>query len=193
MRSILPSISCIALALTLTGATSDCTWNKISSVGMTVGTTSGDIVGHKDSSYPVISEYLGIPFAKPPVGDLRFAAPVPFQGTEKLVADKQPLSCPQTPSVVNTSQPLDFQHISINGASYANQYSEDCLYLNLWTKFPAKGAQLKPVLVWFYGGGVSKLSWTSKSIFTDSVSFILEAQAMIQSKVAYLLHKRTSS
>ena len=45
------------------------------SVGRGVRTTSGLILGQPAPARPEVSEYLGIPFAKPPVGDLRFAAP----------------------------------------------------------------------------------------------------------------------
>lgn len=50
------------------------------SVGEGVRTSSGLIIGKPASSRPEVSEYLGIPFAKPPVGDLRFAAPQAYRG-----------------------------------------------------------------------------------------------------------------
>jgi len=55
-------------------------------VGQAVNTTSGTIVGHAARSRTQVSEYLGIPFAQPPVGDLRFAAPQPFNGTAPITA-----------------------------------------------------------------------------------------------------------
>ena len=51
-----------------------------SSVGKSVATTSGLILGHSAPSRPEVSEYLGIPFAKSSVGDLRLAAPQAFIG-----------------------------------------------------------------------------------------------------------------
>lgn len=48
-------------------------------VGQTVQTDSGPVEGHKASN-TTVSEYLGIPFAKPPIGDLRWAAPVKYTG-----------------------------------------------------------------------------------------------------------------
>lgn len=56
-------------------------------IGQEVLTTSGLIKGHASSWQPEISEYLGIPFAKPPVGSLRFAAPQTYQGYGRIVAD----------------------------------------------------------------------------------------------------------
>lgn len=59
-------------------------------VGETVETTSGKIVGHAAyrPGFQQVSEYLGIRYAKPPTGPLRFAAPVAHKSSETFVADK---------------------------------------------------------------------------------------------------------
>jgi len=54
-------------------------------VGQTVKTTSGTIVGHASSWKTQVSEYLGVPFAKPPVGDLRWAAPAAITDSSKTI------------------------------------------------------------------------------------------------------------
>ena len=54
-------------------------------VGQTVKTTSGDITGKPSSWKPEVSEYLGIPFAEPPVGKLRWAAPVAIKAPGKAI------------------------------------------------------------------------------------------------------------
>lgn len=53
-------------------------------VGQTVQTSSGPVAGHAATNDSTVSEYLGIPFGKAPIGDLRFAAPVKFTGTAPL-------------------------------------------------------------------------------------------------------------
>lgn len=62
-------------------------------VGEAIGTTSGYVKGHASEWMPEVSEYLGIPYAEPPVGDLRFAAPRALSGEDggrprEIVADK---------------------------------------------------------------------------------------------------------
>jgi hypothetical protein len=51
-----------------------------------VFTTSGPVVGHASKEFSNVSEYLGIPFAIPPTGDLRFAAPQPYRHKSVIVA-----------------------------------------------------------------------------------------------------------
>jgi para-nitrobenzyl esterase len=86
-----------------------------------------------------VSSFKGIPFAAPPVGDLRWKAPLPAKGwTGVKKADAYAPGCMQDPSMVK-----------MVGASVG--VSEDCLYLNVWTA--AKTAEDKrPVMVWIHGG-----------------------------------------
>jgi para-nitrobenzyl esterase len=84
--------------------------------------------------------YLGVPFAKPPVGDLRWKAP---QALDNWTGVKQTKAFGPRPV-----QAIVFGDMN----SRSNGISEDCLYLNVWT--PAKrNATGLPVLVYFYGGG----------------------------------------
>lgn len=84
-----------------------------------------------------LSVYRGIPYAAPPVGDLRWRAPQPASKWEGILpADKfGPASIQNNPAIANLPTP-----------------SEDCLYLNVWT--PAKSHEDHlAVMVWIHGGG----------------------------------------
>lgn len=53
-------------------------------VGQTVRTTSGPVQGHAAPDASQVSEYLGIPFAQPPTGSLRFEPPLAFNGSSAI-------------------------------------------------------------------------------------------------------------
>jgi para-nitrobenzyl esterase len=88
-----------------------------------------------------VRAFKGIPFAAPPVGDLRWQAPQPakpWKGVKQTVAYAP--ACMQNPIV---NEALGLAPVTV---------SEDCLYLNVWT--PAKSSRARlPVMVWIYGGG----------------------------------------
>lgn len=92
---------------------------------------TGMISGAGTSS-PEVRAFKGIPYAAPPVGDLRWRAPKPavhWEGIRK--ADEFGPVCMQSSN---------------------QKMSEDCLYLNVWTGAKAAGEK-RPVMVWIYGGG----------------------------------------
>lgn len=59
-----------------------------STCGKSVATTNGPIVGHVSSKSTDVCEYLGIPYALPPIGDLRFAPPREFTRNQTYVANE---------------------------------------------------------------------------------------------------------
>ena len=64
------------------------------SVGQSVKTTTGQIKGHSSSWKPDVSEYLGVPYAQAPIGDLRWAAPKAASSSDKpFEASKFSASC----------------------------------------------------------------------------------------------------
>ena len=101
--------------------------------------------------------YKGIPFAAPPVGENRWKAPqpvVPWEGVREAV---------------------NYGPGPIQGAGQTTaEFSEDCLYLNVWS--PAKSPKDKlPVLVWIYGGGFSMGS----SAFNDGAELARKGVVLV--------------
>ncbi|RIV34265.1 carboxylesterase family protein [Flagellimonas lutimaris] len=100
---------------------------------------NGTIEGLYDT-HTGIQKYFGIPFAKPPVGELRWKAPQPLDNWKGIKETKEFGPRPVQAMVFGDMK------------SRSNGLSEDCLYLNVWT--PAKHDDKDlPVLVYFYGGG----------------------------------------
>jgi para-nitrobenzyl esterase len=91
-----------------------------------------------------LSIFLGIPFAKPPVGDLRWRAP------QEMDAWKGVKDCQKFSASPMQNTPAPFAYWSEEYLIPKEPISEDCLYLNIWTK---KTSKPKPVLVYIYGGG----------------------------------------
>ncbi|MEA9355316.1 carboxylesterase family protein [Bacteriovorax sp. PP10] len=90
-----------------------------------------------------VDAFLGIPYAAPPVGPLRWKAPRPAQPWDGVLkANKFPTACPQ----------LGNFFANVPASQFGKPVgTEDCLYLNVWRPAPAKEKQL-PVVVWIHGG-----------------------------------------
>lgn len=101
-------------------------------------TREGRVAGSRTASLDV---FKGIPFAAPPVGDLRWREPqaaASWPGVRK--ADRYAASCMQKTGIP----------VSAGGTTGA--LSEDCLYLNVWT--PKVDDGKRPVMVWIHGGAL---------------------------------------
>ena len=113
------------------------TWNACAAEQPVVQVQSGSVQGAIEYNMQV---FKGIPYAAPPVGDLRWIPPQPaakWSGT--LDASQFGFACPQ-PYVKNLSSGLGLPG------------NEDCLKLNVFT--PHKPGQKLPVMVWIHGGGL---------------------------------------
>ncbi|KAN0132918.1 alpha/beta-hydrolase [Lactarius tabidus] len=119
-------------------------------ITLTSGTFQGVAVNGTD-------RWLGIPYAQPPVGPLRFKAPVAISRPAPGIIDAFQLShaCPQP----TTTLPI----------------SEDCLYLNVWRPQNTSSTARLPVVVWIHGGAynagsASDLAFDGNRIVTRSVA-----------------------
>lgn len=109
----------------------------------TVKTSFGEVKGLTlmRAGKPV-SVFLGIPFAKPPIGELRFKKPVKSQpwSPDIFHAYKQPPACPQ------------FQSSKLSKIMKPITQREDCLYLNIYVPGKPDSKQRLPVIIWIHGG-----------------------------------------
>ncbi|KAL2172748.1 hypothetical protein VTG60DRAFT_2567 [Thermothelomyces hinnuleus] len=123
---------------------------------LTVPTSNGAVTGHIAPGTSCVLEYLGIPYAKPPVGELRFAAPQPIDRQRPYTAANFGFDCPLTaakPSEYAGLTPQAQRIIDYFASGTGNPQDEDCLTLNIWSKPTARAAAAdKPVLVFLYGG-----------------------------------------
>lgn len=101
-----------------------------------VETAQGRLEGFQEDG---VLKFFGIPFAQPPVGDLRWKAPEPPEAWSGVRDAKAFSAAP-------------YQTIAIPVSLRSNGISEDCLYLNVCTSTTKRDAK-QPVMMWFFGGG----------------------------------------
>jgi para-nitrobenzyl esterase len=126
--------------------------------------------GARDTQYPGIEVYKGLPYAKAPIGDLRWRAPQAYQVTKGKVfsAKKFAPACIQSQRLVAWDRKIlrafDLDEKKIPSLE---RTSEDCLHLNVWTP-SLKISKDLPVMVWIYGGS-NRAGW-SNQIYYDGAS-----------------------
>ena len=96
-----------------------------------VSTSSGTLSGICGNDTFPVNQYLGVRYADSPTGQNRFAPPIEFRSSSVEQPTMLPPYCPQ---------------------AGVNNYSEDCLFLNVFVPNSSSGSILKPVMVWIYGG-----------------------------------------
>jgi para-nitrobenzyl esterase len=128
MQSLRPLLYSAMLAVLCTGT----------SLAQEMSLDSGRIEG---TTAGVVTSFKGIPFAAPPVGELRWRAPQPVKHWSNVRAAKSyAADCMQNPF------PGD-------AAPLGTPPAEDCLYANVWRPATAAAGAKLPVMVWIYGGG----------------------------------------
>ncbi|RYI01472.1 MAG: carboxylesterase, partial [Acetobacteraceae bacterium] len=154
---------CTALALGLSGAASAGVMNPIASDPITID--SGKVAGTQLDSG--IRAYLGIPFAAPPVRELRWKAPQPVKPWSGVFnADTKPSHCY-----------IPLRATTLNHYFGERPSSEDCLYVNVWVPPGTKPDAKLPVVIWIHGGGFQE----------GSINFdIYGGQAMAKKGVIYM-------
>ncbi|KFY18467.1 hypothetical protein V493_08593 [Pseudogymnoascus sp. VKM F-4281 (FW-2241)] len=146
-------------------------------VGPEVRLRMGNVVG---SSFLSVDSFMGIPFAKPPVGALRLKPPQSITSNlGTIVATGTPRACPQgTASRVDTTK-LGTNATGVLGslpvtpAALESDSPEDCLTLNVQRPSSATSSSKLPVLFWIFGGGFTTGStqiYDGTSLISTSVS-----------------------
>ncbi|MEN9021329.1 MAG: carboxylesterase/lipase family protein [Verrucomicrobiales bacterium] len=118
-----------------------------------VSTQSGLVSGVLLEEASSLHVYRGIPYAAPPIGDLRWRPPQPAAKWDGV-------------RVCGTFSKVPPQKLRDSAKAVI---SEDCLYLNVWTNRAQKPAAKLPVMVWIHGGGLNT-SWGHKSMY-DGAAF----------------------
>ena len=141
---------------------------QVTATNVEIYVPNGPVIGQK---YNVLDRqmirFLGIPYAKPPVGKLRFRRPVPVsKWTEPIRALNWPPNCIQ--------KLVFLEH-------YTNQnISEDCLYLNIWTAGVnvLNELNLRPVVFFIHGGGLH-LGGSSFDLYNGEVLAVMSSSVVV--------------
>jgi para-nitrobenzyl esterase len=140
-----------------------------------VSTSNGPVVGQLAPGNASVRTFIGVPYAAPPVGSLRWAPPSPPAAwTSPLAAQYPPAGSP----VLGVSCPQGLESLGIYaldpsdaGQSFVftdGLVSEDCLYLNVWTPCADASCSL-PVIVFLHGG--AWVTGTAMDLSLDGTAF----------------------
>ena len=137
----------------------------------------GQVQGVLTDDHPDVFVYRGIPYAAPPIKENRWKEPqpiVPWKGVK----------------ICDTFGHPSYQAVQYPGGYYTEwgygkeaPYSEDCLYLNVWTKAPGQVDKKLPVALWIHGGGFREgfgsepefdgQEWGTKDVVLVSINYRL--------------------
>ncbi len=139
-------------------------------------TTFGPVVGTDLSAANGTYVWKGVPYAKPPVGELRWKAPAdPDPWTSPRLTQQFGHACAQASRLYGPG--LNNKYDATIGTSLGKTVgSEDCLYLNIWR--PASAAAQLPVIVWVHGG--SNISGYTADPMYDGANLARTANAVVR-------------
>jgi para-nitrobenzyl esterase len=117
------------------------------------------LVGRSGDVHPQVANFRGVPFAKPPVGALRWQAPQPLRAQAgRRDATTFAAACYQDSYNNDWYRKVGAAFGAAPELFVDPPFSEDCLYLNVWTPARGKDARL-PVMVWIHGGA-NRSGWS---------------------------------
>ncbi|MBT8115931.1 MAG: carboxylesterase family protein [Arenicella sp.] len=137
------------------------------------------------SNSGAVEAFLGIPFAQPPVGDLRWAAPIQLltpTGARQDATNYGP-ACMQGPHIVEWYRGVIDSFGGDSASFTAPEVSEDCLYLNIWRPTDVDESNPLPVYVYVHGGS-NKGGWSYEPNYIGEQ---LAARGVIVVTIAYRL------
>ncbi|XP_077563330.1 acetylcholinesterase-like [Haemaphysalis longicornis] len=167
-RSMVPLIACVALCFAC--------FNSVfadDSEAPLVRIEEGLLAGKRLTVLEKqVDAFLGVPYAVPPVGNLRFERPQPAHAWENtLQATSKPPPCRQ----------LDMPFVAGTRLNYANASTEDCLYVNVWRPSAScprsESCEAKlPVIVFIHGGA---FQWGDSGLFiVDPSVFVAQSDVV---------------
>jgi len=140
-------------------------------------TVEGGQIQGVQTENPGVFVFRGIPYAAPPIGDLRWKEPQPVVTWEGVRL------CDKFGHPGYQASHLPGGYASEWGYGDESPYSEDCLYLNVWTKAAGQTDKKLPVALWIHGGGYFEgwgsepefdgQEWASKDVVLVTINYRL--------------------
>jgi cholinesterase len=155
-------------------------------VGQNMVSPAGTFLGAQSPFRTTVSAYLGIRYGQAPVRNLRFARPYRAEPLAQPATAQAP--GPDCPTLIgNVTQTMKLSNGALRTLTIMSQagrpISEDCLFLNVWTK-PQLGERMKAVVVFVHGGGFAYGS-SANALYDGSI--LADEQDLVVVSINYRL------